>query len=224
MKKLLVSIIVLGFLCMFASISCAGAEGTLKPVYRFYNTATGAHFYTIDESEKDNVIAHYPNFKFEGIAFYAFTGSPPPDGNTRWGVLNGLGCSDGSPLTFSVTIDGTTKSSTTQEGDSLPSWEGYARTTAGSKTLAFKLSGACISGGSYSNSGSLTLEPDNCYVILMTMNEEKKLGLKLGVVRDCGDPRQSSRSFEENGEELGSFTLQNPFDYLNLDSLDLGGE
>ncbi len=46
-------------------------------VYRFWSPLTGAHFYTIDEAEKDSIIATYPPevWTFESIGFYAY-----PDG------------------------------------------------------------------------------------------------------------------------------------------------
>jgi uncharacterized protein (DUF1800 family) len=44
-----------------------------SPVYRFYNQKTGTHFYTINPAERDNVIAKYPWFAFEGPVFYAMT-------------------------------------------------------------------------------------------------------------------------------------------------------
>lgn len=40
-------------------------------VYRFYNTQTGAHFYTSSEAEKSNILSSLPTFRFEGTAFYA---------------------------------------------------------------------------------------------------------------------------------------------------------
>lgn len=43
-----------------------------SPVYRFYNTQTGTHFFTISESEKNSVIQNYPQFHFEGAVFYAY--------------------------------------------------------------------------------------------------------------------------------------------------------
>jgi predicted outer membrane repeat protein len=44
-----------------------------KPVYRFWNETSGTHFYTINEAEKDTVIAEYSYaWYYEGIAFYAF--------------------------------------------------------------------------------------------------------------------------------------------------------
>jgi len=41
------------------------------PVYRFFNTATSTHFYTGSVAEHDYVLAHYPTFQDEGIAFWA---------------------------------------------------------------------------------------------------------------------------------------------------------
>lgn len=41
----------------------------LVPVFRFLNRNTSAHFYTIDEAERDRVIATMPQFTFEGPAF-----------------------------------------------------------------------------------------------------------------------------------------------------------
>jgi hypothetical protein len=46
------------------------------PVYRFFNTQTGVHFYTDDEAERDHVIATWPQFAFEGVAFHAFRRDP----------------------------------------------------------------------------------------------------------------------------------------------------
>jgi lysyl endopeptidase len=44
-----------------------------RPVYRFYNTQKGTHFFTQSAIEKDNVIATLPQFNFEGISFNAYT-------------------------------------------------------------------------------------------------------------------------------------------------------
>jgi Repeat of unknown function (DUF5648) len=41
------------------------------PVYRFYNTRTGAHFYTTSETERDNVRATLAFMTYEGAAFFA---------------------------------------------------------------------------------------------------------------------------------------------------------
>lgn len=42
------------------------------PIHRFYNTATGAHFFTPHASERDYVLATYPQFKYEGVGLYAY--------------------------------------------------------------------------------------------------------------------------------------------------------
>jgi len=45
-----------------------------KPVYRFLNSRTGVHFYTITESERDYILAKFPWFNLEGAGFYAQQG------------------------------------------------------------------------------------------------------------------------------------------------------
>lgn len=50
-------------------------EGAL-PVFRFFNQETGAHLYTIEQNERDFIIANLDNYNFEGEAYYAFE-SPP---------------------------------------------------------------------------------------------------------------------------------------------------
>lgn len=52
---------------------------TLAPVYRFYNIATGTHFYTTNAMERDYVVANFPSYIPEGTAFYAAT-QPAPGG------------------------------------------------------------------------------------------------------------------------------------------------
>ena len=41
----------------------------LVPVYRFFNNVTGAHFYTANEAERDQLIAAASSFQYEGPAF-----------------------------------------------------------------------------------------------------------------------------------------------------------
>lgn len=41
-------------------------------IYRFYNSSTGAHFFTASSGERDYVIATDPKFRYEGAAFYAY--------------------------------------------------------------------------------------------------------------------------------------------------------
>jgi uncharacterized delta-60 repeat protein len=65
------------------------AETSLSAVYRFLNTRTGAHFYTVSAQERDEVIANLPQFQFEGIAFYALT-SPTEDTQPVYRFYNRL--------------------------------------------------------------------------------------------------------------------------------------
>jgi predicted Zn-dependent protease len=44
----------------------------VTPVYRFFNSVSNCHFYTISQVEKNNLICCDPNMDFEGIAWYAY--------------------------------------------------------------------------------------------------------------------------------------------------------
>jgi subtilisin family serine protease len=50
-------------------------NATPSPVYRFWSDQCGTHFFTINQDEKDFIIATYPEkvWCFEGIAWYAYT-------------------------------------------------------------------------------------------------------------------------------------------------------
>lgn len=52
--------------------TASGATG-LSPIYRFFNTRNGSHFYTINASERDSIIANLPHYSYEGISWYAQT-------------------------------------------------------------------------------------------------------------------------------------------------------
>ncbi len=41
-------------------------------LFRFFNSTTGAHFYTISVDERDHVRATLPQFAYEGVAFYVY--------------------------------------------------------------------------------------------------------------------------------------------------------
>ncbi|MEM7591662.1 MAG: hypothetical protein AAF383_09120 [Cyanobacteria bacterium P01_A01_bin.83] len=43
-----------------------------KPVYRFFNSFTGAHLYTISETEKNNIVDNLADYNLEGVAYYAY--------------------------------------------------------------------------------------------------------------------------------------------------------
>jgi hypothetical protein len=49
-----------------------------SPVYRFYDTSTGDHFYTTDAAEKASIQAHLPAFRYEGSTW----ATPDKDGDT----------------------------------------------------------------------------------------------------------------------------------------------
>lgn len=42
-----------------------------QPVFRFFNLVTGAHFYTNNPIERDDIIANLSGYQYEGTAFYA---------------------------------------------------------------------------------------------------------------------------------------------------------
>ncbi len=53
----------------------------LAPVHRFWSASSGAHFYTLDEAEKDKLIDSYAGiWTYEGIAFYAYAPGRQPGG------------------------------------------------------------------------------------------------------------------------------------------------
>jgi len=43
----------------------------LSPVYRFFNSSTGVHMYTMSAGEKDAVLEN-PNYSFEGISYHGY--------------------------------------------------------------------------------------------------------------------------------------------------------
>jgi uncharacterized protein (DUF1800 family) len=55
---------------LIAGIGVVAAQ-TPAPVFRFYNTQNGTHFYTISVPERDIVLARYPHFAYEGPVYFA---------------------------------------------------------------------------------------------------------------------------------------------------------
>lgn len=50
-----------------------GEKDGTTPVYRFYNSVTGDHFYTADEAEKDGLVDNPDSsYRYEGISFHAY--------------------------------------------------------------------------------------------------------------------------------------------------------
>ncbi|MEP7328660.1 MAG: DUF1800 family protein [Betaproteobacteria bacterium] len=61
-----------------AAALCAGwAQAALTEVYRFYHLDAGRHFYTASATERDAVLANYPRFAYEGVAFFAYPTQDP---------------------------------------------------------------------------------------------------------------------------------------------------
>jgi hypothetical protein len=57
------------------------ADPDTRPVYRFWSDKLGSHFYTVNESEKDWLVAEYAHvWTLEGVAFYAYPPGLQPVG------------------------------------------------------------------------------------------------------------------------------------------------
>jgi len=66
--------LIIAVMALLGSVLAAPAYADdASPVYRFYNTKTGTHFYTISGAERDTVLNNYPQFAYEGAVFWAFT-------------------------------------------------------------------------------------------------------------------------------------------------------
>ncbi len=61
----------------FRSSAPVESDSTAKPLYRFFNTHSGAHFFTASESERQKVIDSYPQFRYEGIAYRVYLTKRP---------------------------------------------------------------------------------------------------------------------------------------------------
>jgi len=55
----------------FEAFDGAQVAGT-APVFRFFDTKNGGHFFTINTAERDQVLATRPDLKPEGVGFYEF--------------------------------------------------------------------------------------------------------------------------------------------------------
>ena len=44
----------------------------MQPVYRFFNSLTGVHLYTMSEQEKEYIVDNLANYNFENVAYYAY--------------------------------------------------------------------------------------------------------------------------------------------------------
>ncbi len=60
-----------------AAASTADPLTGARPVYRFFNTSTGAHLYTMSEVERDSISNNLANYNYEGIAYYGYERERP---------------------------------------------------------------------------------------------------------------------------------------------------
>jgi hypothetical protein len=137
-------------------LAAAPPAGTL-PVYRFFNTETGTHFYTISEDEKNYVLATWPQFHLDGPAFYAYPiGVTPPSCTPP-----NAGTWTGSRFSFTVSSDRLSLYSWTL--DNMPVSGTYCSySTAkvvGSSSVSisncgFSKSGTITDGGTFSFTGT----------------------------------------------------------------------
>jgi hypothetical protein len=59
----------------------AALNADIKPIYRFWSSQLGTHFYTISEEEKDFLAANFWYiWTLEGVAFYAYPEGHQPEG------------------------------------------------------------------------------------------------------------------------------------------------
>jgi hypothetical protein len=59
------------------------SQPDVSPIYRFWSGTLNAHFYTISESEKTNLINNYSNvWTYERVAFYAYADGSQPTGTS----------------------------------------------------------------------------------------------------------------------------------------------
>lgn len=60
-----------------AAAQAVATSNIPKDVFRFYNTNTGAHFFTMSVAERDYIQNTYPFFSYEGSSFLAYTDADP---------------------------------------------------------------------------------------------------------------------------------------------------
>ncbi len=61
------------------SVDPAANDPNASPVYRFFDTAYGTHFFTASTAERDTVIANRPDLLYEGTGFVEHTVQQPGD-------------------------------------------------------------------------------------------------------------------------------------------------
>lgn len=101
-------------------------------------------------------------------------------GTARWGAYNDICCSDSSPITYDVTIDGITRRSVSTSCSLDSTFEGFSSTTAGTKFFSTRVSGCNLNSTS---SGTVTMASNACHLFSLHF-ENQQLVDKFGLV-DC---------------------------------------
>ncbi|NTW29251.1 MAG: tandem-95 repeat protein [Coriobacteriia bacterium] len=112
---------------------CATNVTGSTPVYRFYNVTNGSHFYTASDTERDAVIANWPNvYRYEGPAFWLANNTVPVAANDAYNV--------GHDTVLTVSAgSGVLVNDTDADGDTLSA---YVVTTAAHGTLSLAAAGS----------------------------------------------------------------------------------
>lgn len=63
------------WLCDLAELEGPLPPGVCVPVYRFWSDTYKHHFYTISETEKNNIMLNMPEWQYEGMVYSANTGA-----------------------------------------------------------------------------------------------------------------------------------------------------
>jgi uncharacterized protein (DUF1800 family) len=77
-------------------------------LFRFFNTQTATHFFTASTIERDYVLAHFPQFVYEGTVYYVYNaapgGVPPPGPPPATPVVSLVTSVTSSPVPGQVTL------------------------------------------------------------------------------------------------------------------------
>jgi hypothetical protein len=137
--------------------------------------------------------------------------SPVGSGSARWTVLTNVCCESG-PLTYQVTIDNTTQSSTINSCNSNASSEGFASTTPGAKNwVARVVSSAC--GINAQGSGNVTLASDACYRFVLNRQNQSLIN-SFGTVTCPSSANANTLQEESQATPMAIFPMQ-PVDPLS---------
>ncbi|HEY9096838.1 MAG TPA: di-heme oxidoredictase family protein, partial [Hydrogenophaga sp.] len=86
-----------------------------KPLYRFYDTALGYHFYTASEDERISLQSTRPELRYEGVAYRVFGSATVPWQGVGGSATAASGASSSEPfLQFSPGLDPTERTGLSQ--------------------------------------------------------------------------------------------------------------